>query len=163
MTALLSQISPPACASRSAIEIRLRGIPAPQGSKQITRYGMREASSKVGPWRDTASAQAAWQYSGPVLNDPVRVQIEFIMPRAKHHWSTAKGKEDQLKPSAPPGHHCTSGGDIDKLTRAVLDSLAVRSGGSVLKDDSLVVSLRVDKRFALRDEPSGAMIRIEHA
>lgn len=158
---LLSPKFPSVSESNPAIEIRLRGIPAPQGSKQITRWGMREASEKVGPWRQTASAQAAMQYTGPVLTDPVRVQIEFIMPRAKHHWSTAKGKEDQLKPSAPPDDHCTVGGDIDKLTRACLDSLAVRSGGSVLKDDSLVVKLLVDKRYAGFDEPSGALVRIE--
>ena len=32
--------------------IRVDGVPAPQGSKIRTRYGMREASKRVGPWRE---------------------------------------------------------------------------------------------------------------
>ena len=56
------------------------------------------------------------------------MQITFLLPRAKNHWSKAKGKEDQLLPSAPV--HCTSSshGDIDKLARSTLDGCAVRSG-----------------------------------
>nr|BAR35313.1 Holliday junction resolvase (Rus) [uncultured Mediterranean phage uvMED] len=160
---LLSPKFPSVSESNPAIEIRLRGMPAPQGSKTMTRWGMKEASNKVGPWRQTASAQAALQYKGPVIENPVQVKIIFIMPRPKHHWSTCKGEPiNRLKPASPPDDHCTSGGDIDKLTRAVLDSLAVRSGGCVLRDDSRVVKLRVDKRYAEFDEPSGALIRIEY-
>ena len=72
------------------------------------------------------------QFEGEPITDPVEMQITFLLPRAKHHWSKAKGKRDQLLPSAPL--HCTSSshGDIDKLARSTLDGCAVRSGGASL-------------------------------
>ena len=32
--------------------VEVTGVPAPQGSKVRTRYGMREASKRVKPWRE---------------------------------------------------------------------------------------------------------------
>ena len=122
---------------------------------------MRESSSKVAPWRAAVVYACEQQYSGEPITGPVSMEIEFILPRAKNHWSTAKGKEDQLKPSAPL--HCTGTPDIDKAARSTLDGCAVRSGGCLIADDSQVVSLALAKRYAERLEPTGAVIRLRTA
>ena len=146
------------------IEIRVQGLPGAQGSKTQTRWGgLKESSPKVAPWRAAVAYACEQQWDGEPITDPVEMQITFLLPRAKHHWSKAKGKEDQLLPSAPL--HCTSSshGDIDKLARSTLDGCAVRSGGCLIADDSQVVSLALAKRYAERLEPTGAVVRLRIA
>ena len=142
-----------------AIELRFCGSPAPQGSKTLTRWGMKESSDRVAPWRASIQYACRDQYKGPVINDPAHVYVTFVLPRAKAHWSTKKGCEDQLKPSAPT--ECTIGGDTDKLCRAVLDGLSATCGGCILKDDRLVTKLVATKRYAAAGEPSGALVRVQ--
>ena len=146
------------------IEIRVNGMPGAQGSKTQTRWGgMKESSPKVAPWRAAVAYACEEQFDGEPITEPVEMQITFLLPRAKHHWSKAKGKEDQLVPSAPL--HCTSSllGDLDKLARSTLDGCAVRSGGCLIADDSQVVSLALAKRYAERLEPTGAVVRLRIA
>mgnify|MGYP003562711459 CR=1 FL=1 len=38
------------------ITLHVEGIPAPQGSKTRTRWGMRESSQRVAPWRAALKA-----------------------------------------------------------------------------------------------------------
>ena len=143
----------------STIELRFMGDPAPQGSKVISRFGsMREASKKVEPWRGVVQYQAEQQYKGPVISGPVSMEITFVFQRAKKDWSSAKGKEDQLLPSAPLYHTKTP--DLDKLIRGLLDPLTIRCGGCVLRDDSQAVELRCSKRYASADESTGALVTI---
>ena len=142
------------------ITIRVVGIPGPQGSKTLTRYGaMIEASKKVKPWRNDVKEAALECYNSGALNFPLKVNIEFVFPRPKSHFGTGKNAE-VLKPSAP--QYCTSrgNGDIDKLARSTLDGLSVSAGGSVLEDDSLVVELNAKKRYVNKDELPGAYIAI---
>ena len=142
------------------IELRFYGDPAPQGSKTLTRYGgMREVSKKVQPWRASVQYATEQQYKGPVLTGPVSIEIEFILHRAKSHWSRAIGKEHELLPSAPV--ECTVGGDLDKLVRGLLDPLTTRCGGNILEDDRLVVELKARKRYADRREAAGAAVVIQ--
>jgi len=146
------------------IEIRVQGMPGAQGSKVSTRWGgMKESSDKVAPWRAAVAYWSEKQYQGEPLNEPVAMEIEFILPRAKHHWSTAKDKEGQLVPSAPK--HCTNAqmGDIDKLARSTLDGCALRTGGTLIADDRLVVQLSLCKRYAEFNEPAGALVRLQTA
>ena len=142
------------------ISIRVVGIPAPQGSKTLTRWGaMIEASKKVKPWRTDVKAAALNCYSSGALNLPVKAEMEFVFPRPKSHYGTGKNA-DVLKPSAPK--YCVSrgNGDIDKLSRSTLDGLSVSAGGSVLEDDSLVVELNTKKRYVKKNELPGAYIAI---
>ena len=44
--------------------------------------------------------------------------------------------------------------------RGLLDPLTVPCGGNVLSDDSLIVRLSLEKRYAEIDEPSGALVRL---
>ena len=141
------------------IELRFYGTCAPQGSKSLTRWGMKESSDRVAPWRTSIQYACRDQYKGPVIDSPVHIFVTFVLPRAKAHWSTKKGCEDQLKPSAPT--HCTIGGDIDKQCRAVLDGLSATCGGCILKDDRLVTHLAAQKRYAEAGEPTGALVRVQ--
>ena len=68
--------------------------------------------------------------------------------------------KDKLKPSAPQFLTSHQSGDIDKLCRSTLDGLSVTSGGTVLKDDSLVISLSAHKRYCKGLELPGAIISI---
>jgi crossover junction endodeoxyribonuclease RusA len=144
----------------STIEFRIAGIPGAQGSKIMTRWGsMRESSKRVGPWRQAVMWTTETEYQSSLINDPVCVELTFIFTRPKGHYGTGRNCT-KLKNSAPI--HCTSSlhGDIDKLARCTLDGLAQRSGGCVLKDDSLVVRLLCSKRYASANETPGALVRI---
>ena len=143
------------------IELRVHGIPAPQGSKVQTRWGgMRESSKNVGPWRTEVAYEARRSYKGEVITGPVDVEIDFFFPRAKSHFSKAKGREHELLPSAPK--HCTNclKGDLDKLCRSTMDGLSERTGGSVIKDDSQVIGLTCKKLYACAENPPGAVVRL---
>ena len=144
----------------STIEFRISGVPGAQGSKVMTRFGsMRESSKKVMPWRQAVMWTTENEYHSGLINDPVCVELIFIFTRPKGHYGTGRNCE-KLKESSPI--HCTSSlhGDIDKLARCTLDGLAQRSGGCVLKDDSLVVRLLCSKRYASAHETPGALVRI---
>ena len=139
------------------IKLRILGEVASQGSKTLTRWGsMRESSKKLMPWRHSIQYACDQQYHGPLLTGPVEIDVTFLFVRPKGHWSTAKGKGDQLLPSAPRHHSTTP--DVDKCLRALLDGLSAKCGGNVLRDDSLVVRLRCSKRYASAEESPGALV-----
>jgi len=143
------------------LEFSFLGEPAPQGSHIATSSGyMRQASKKTMPWRYTVQRQLDQQYKGPVIEGPVQLDVTFVMPRAKGHFSKAKGKTHTLLPSAPLEH--TIAPDVDKLLRALLDALQVRCGGNLLRDDSQVCRLSMEKRYAGMHEPSQALVRLRH-
>ena len=143
------------------LEFRVVGLPAPQGSKTLTRYGgLMESSKKVKPWRQDIIHAALEAYSGKPFDEPVCVSVEFIFPRPKGHYGTGRNSQ-KLKDSAP--RYCTSktNGDIDKVVRSTLDALSLTSGGCILTDDSLVVCLQALKRYADVYELAGAKINIK--
>ena len=74
---------------------------------------------------------------------PVAVELRFAMPRPKAHFG-ARG----LRESAPQFH--TSRVDCDNLAKLVLDRAT--QSGRIWRDDSQVVSLKVDKFWAVGNE-----------
>ena len=62
------------------VTFEVDGIPAPQGSKVRTRYGMFECSKRVGPWREAVKAAAS---AFPPVEPPYRVDVSFYIPRPK--------------------------------------------------------------------------------
>ena len=84
---------------------------------------------------------------------PVKVSLQFHMPRPKGHYGTGKNA-GKLKPSAPVIH--TAKPDIDNLMKFVLDCL----NGEAFKDDSQVFKISGVKGYS--DEPK-TIIYIEEA
>jgi Holliday junction resolvase RusA-like endonuclease len=126
------------------------GIPAPQGSKVRTRYGVREDNPATRPWRTAVAWEASAlrariddneQYDAtfPLLG-PLSLWVVFFFPRPKNHYGSGKNS-DVLKPSAPIFH--TSKPDGDKLTRAIGDSLT----GVLVRDDSQFCDVRAVKLY----------------
>lgn len=123
------------------------GRPAPQGSKRHVGHGIMVESSKALPaWREAVRWTAAAKWARrPVIDGPVGLQLEFVMPRPA---STPK----RSTPAA------TKKPDASKLLRAVEDAI---TDAGVWRDDSLVVDLHVSKRLAEIGETPGCHIRIE--
>ena len=145
--------------SKPYIHLKFLGEPAPQGSKVQTKWGgLKEVSTKIQPWRASVQYACEKQYHGEPIAEPVALDVTFLLPRPKGDFSTAKGKEDQLKPSAPVHHTKTP--DVDKLLRGLLDPMTVRCGGNVLSDDSVVVELQARKRYAEVKESVGALVTV---
>ena len=81
--------------STKPLLINVVGKPAPQGSKISTRFGMREASQFVAPWRNQVVSACIEQRinEGEVITEPVKVEISFTFFRPKSHYGTGKNAE----------------------------------------------------------------------
>jgi crossover junction endodeoxyribonuclease RusA len=134
----------------------VKGIPAPQGNHRVNRAGaMYETSKAVGPWREAvrAETQRTMRMMCAPFAGPVKVELEFVMPRPKGHYRTGRNAA-LLRAGAPPWP--AGKPDIDKLARAVLDGL---TAGGAWKDDSQVVQLYAGKSYADQDSP-GCVITV---
>ncbi len=130
----------------SVITFRVNGTPAPQGSKTRTRFGMRESSKRVKPWRDLvtqAAAITADQESllGP-LTPPYRLDVWFYIPKPR----TTRAAH----PVAP------TVGDLDKLIRACGDAI---TQAGLIEDDRHIIRIVAEKAWA-GDETPGAVITV---
>jgi crossover junction endodeoxyribonuclease RusA len=92
----------------------------------------------------------------PFSTGPVAVHVKFVMPRPKHHYRTGRNAH-LLRDSAP--EYPTGKPDLDKLCRALLDSL---TAAGVVKDDAQVVWLDAIKVYATFETPC-ARVRVEAA
>lgn len=125
------------------MQLRIEGLPKPQGSKRVYNGRVVEAAGNaLKAWRkaiaDECMAQVTEDHK--LILGPVRVDIVFYLPRPK----TVKEK-DRALPIVPP--------DVDKLARAALDGIGQgpsgKSGdGVVWGDDSQVIELRATKVYA---------------
>lgn len=126
---------------RSSLKMWVPGIPKPQGSMRAFKMGSRiqlvhAKHADLAVWRAAVSGEAAELWGdAPPLDEPVGVIMEFWLPRP---------------PSIPKKRrHPDRLPDLDKLVRAVLDSLT----GLVLQDDARVVRLVADKHYAIDHQP----------
>jgi Holliday junction resolvase RusA-like endonuclease len=189
--ALRKQIErPDVTAARPVFECFTPGIPRPQGSKIRTRYGMRDASEYLEAWRATV-AQAArlariQSCREPLVMDeldgPLVLGVEFLFKRpgadtvrisghfrkcTSVHMTAGLARECEnchgtyrmLRTDAPV--YVTSTPDLDKLMRAVQDSLKT---AKVYGDDRQVAGYAgfplTCKRYANQGEEPGAMVRV---
>lgn len=127
-------------------QIFIAGEPKPQGSKQGFIRGNRvvlvEAQKQLPAWRDhmTRMLELKRIETDTRFETATNVALTFWLPRPK-----------SVKRQYP-----TSTYDIDKLTRAVLDSI---TKANIWRDDSDVVELTVRKTYADMHEP-GVLISI---
>ena len=120
------------------------GVPAPQGSKSISRAGkLYESSKKVGPWREAVAWAAKAALPRP-LEGPVTLKVEFVLPRPKG-WG--QKREDPMIQTP----------DADKLLRSTCDGLT----GPAVVNDSQFIDIHIFKRRARHGEATGAFITIE--
>lgn len=124
------------------------GKPLPQGSKNAFKSGNRvvlvEASKGLKPWRSVVALEAKQVMLDvedmSLIEGAVRVELLFQFVPGK----TVKRAQMTTKP------------DVDKLSRAILDSLT----GVVWKDDSQVVELTARKVYGLVDLVRVAVIEL---
>lgn len=138
------------------------GKPQPAGSKRAfpikrangsTGVAVSDANPKARDWKQAVATACRDSYGGPLLIGPLRLVIDFRMPRPASHFGSGR-KSDTLKPSSPEYH--TQKPDTTKLLRAVEDGL-----NSVLwRDDSQVVSQTVTKRWCSPGEAAGASVTV---
>jgi crossover junction endodeoxyribonuclease RusA len=122
------------------------GVPQPEGSMKgfaIKGRGVRLVHANangLAAWRHALTSTAADLWGdAPLLDGPVAVDITFRLPRPP---STPRKR---LRPAVRP--------DLDKLERAVLDSLT----GVVLVDDSRVCELTGRKVYADGEAPGATV------
>jgi len=109
---------------------RIPGTAIPQGSKSVTKTGLMFDSNKnLKAWRNHATETIAKQHplEHPILG-ALAADIHIYLPKPK----TVTRNYPSVKP------------DIDKLARAILDSL---TAAGAIKDDSLICELHISKTY----------------
>lgn len=131
----------------TTIEFFVPGKPSPSGSKRafviIPKGGGRpraivtDACKTSNDWKGDVKRFASDAYKGPLLECPIRLSLTFYMQRPQSHFGKNGVKDSAPKlPAKKP--------DVDKLSRAVMDSLT----GVIWMDDAQVTTKLVKKRFA---------------
>jgi len=122
----------------------VHGPAAPQGSKRHVGNGvMLESSKRLRPWRQDVRF-AALEKRPPDwdMTKPMRIGLVFWFARPASHYGTKNGIT-YLKANAPVQPVSARLGDIDKLSRAVLDALT----GVAYLDDRQVTWLEASKFY----------------
>lgn len=124
------------------LDVIVRGLPAPQGSKRHVGRGILvESSKRVKPWRDAVRSTVADAWPHDSFDGPVIVELTFAFPRPAGHYGTGRNA-GTLKASAPLRPAGLP--DVDKLARSTLDGIVA---AGVLRDDARVVDLHARKRY----------------
>jgi len=121
------------------LELRAYGIPQVQGNHRVSNAGafakVRDANPNLPGWRLLVSTLARQEFNEPMWLGPVSLHVLFWLARPK----TAPKTRD-VRPLT------RGGGDWDKLSRAIGDSLV---DAGVMKDDSQIVEAHIVKRYAV--------------
>jgi len=127
------------------------GTAAPQGSKRHLGKGvMVESSTRLLPWRqDVRFAALEKRPPGWDMTTPMRIGLVFWFARPASHYGTKNGIT-YLKANAPAHPVSARLGDIDKLSRAVLDALT----GVAYLDDRQVIQLEATKAYIKEQDAS---------
>ena len=141
--------------NRPIFRMTVQGVSRPKGSlrpitnKRTGKTLMIPQGKHSKPWQNKVSQAAQLRRRGDLCEDtPLIVHLEFYFARPKSHYGTGRN-EGMLKADAPDFPITRSTGDVDKLSRLVLDALQ----GIVYKDDSQVVTLFARCFYAIDEEP----------
>lgn len=121
-----------------------RGIPQVQGNHRVAKAGkfsrIRDSNPNLPGWRLLVSTLAREGFEGEMILGGVAMSVDFWIARPK-----SAPKRRDIRPLT------RGGGDWDKLSRAIGDSLV---DAGVMKDDSQIVEAHIVKRYAVtRDLP----------
>nr|DAV95879.1 MAG TPA: Endodeoxyribonuclease RusA [Caudoviricetes sp.] len=113
------------------------GVPAPQGSKRT--YGRRviEDNPRTKPWRETMRKhhlKTSQAVGAPLIVGAFQASLRFVFTEPKS-GALYQGTLDPIHAVKP---------DIDKLTRAVMDSL---TSGGIIEDDARCNKLEAVKEY----------------
>jgi Holliday junction resolvase RusA-like endonuclease len=136
----------------TTLTVTVLGVPAAQGSMRSVGPGrlIHSNDAKLRPWRDTVAwhiredMQTAGHHAP--FEGPVAVRATFTLPRPK---SAVKAR---WAPDRKP--------DLDKLARALLDSLTM---GGAVADDAQVIDLAVSKVYAIPPNLPGVTFTVAPA
>lgn len=138
--------------------LSVAGTPVPQGSKSVTRTGhMYEANKRTAGWRKLVRQRAeekVAQLGHAPYQGAVEVVLVFRLPRPRGHYGTGRNA-GTIRASAPRWPAVKP--DIDKLTRAVFDSL---TAAGVWADDSRVVHLQASKQYVSAEGQPGVVVEV---
>tara|TARA_R100000455_G_C6178143_1_gene56994 strand:- start:13 stop:423 length:411 start_codon:yes stop_codon:yes gene_type:complete len=131
----------------------------PQGS--VKAYSSKQIVANneqaLGSWRSDIAAVAYREKPADWdITAAVSLRCEFVFPRPLTHYGTGKNAT-KLKPSSPRHHVKTP--DLDKLVRAVSDSVSDAVARVLLNNDSQIVSIYAAKRYST-DDFLGAIITV---
>ena len=127
------------------------GVPQPGGSKKAFVIGGKarvvEDAKRNKDWRAVVALAAIEAHRAGPLDGPLRLSLEFTMPRPKGHY----GKQG-VKASAARYH--TTRPDTTKLIRSTEDALK----GLLWRDDSQVA---IQSAWKIYGETPGCWIEVE--
>jgi len=129
---------------------RPRAFARKMGSIHVARFYDSDVADEWKRAVQIVVLDASIVHKWPLTLGPVAISMCFSLPRPKSHFG-AKG----LKASAPLHH--SGKPDADNLAKLVMDQIT--KSGKVWRDDSQVVSLRVEKLWASGNE-SGCSVLI---
>lgn len=138
------------------LEFFAKGIPKgqPRPRAFARRFGDKwtarvyDAKTAEG-WKSCVAEAAKPHVPAVPLSGPLRLTLEFFMPRPKAHLR----KNGERKPGAPDWH--TGKPDCDNLAKAVMDAMSILG---FWQDDAQVVVLETSKSYAA--EASGCDITL---
>jgi len=129
---------------------RPRAFARKMGAVHVARFYDSDVADAWKQAVQIALLEMATQTRWELTLGPVVVELRFAMPRPKSHFGTK-----WLRPSASKAH--VNKPDADNLAKLVLDQIT--RSGCVWRDDSQVVSLTVDKFWAVGEE-HGCWVRV---
>lgn len=143
-----------------ALAFFVRGIPRPKGSlRPIHRrrangscfYTLVEQGGfDLAQWRTQVALEAKKAVQGqPPLSGPLKLGLSFFLPRPSSQPREQRGSEWAYT-------HLRN--DLDKLQRAVFDAM---TDAALYADDSQVVAVLAEKRYASLDAPAGCLVTVE--
>ncbi|ALY08885.1 RusA-like resolvase [Arthrobacter phage Galaxy] len=146
--------------SAAQVSFWAAGVPLPQGSKRIGRNRatgspvLIDDNAALKSWREVVDHYARQAVKGRErLDEPCAVDLTFYMPRPAGHYR----KDGVTLRASAPALWCAVKPDVDKLSRAVLDSL---TSAGVWAEDSRAVILRASMQYAALPHEAGVAVLV---
>ena len=137
------------------ITFTVQGHPKAQPRTRRSRSGGVYTPATAEGWKYALWIKARENAPAEPLKGPVRLNLDFVMPRPKSHYGTGKNA-DVIKPKAPAWPAGTP--DLDNLEKAAMDVLTETG---FWRDDCQVVDKRGSKCYEEPGLPAGLEVLVE--